>query len=134
VSDEVKVGIKNSRMGNYNMRLSDHILLLNWNSSSTALLRQIASAYSDGGMYNNGRLFFTNRPPVVVLADKVKADMDAAVHEMLRLVIPSPWINPDPWTIPACHSGSGGCPPHTGWGWGAHSGVVHSPLAAVPSL
>eukprot|EP00775_Hariotina_reticulata_P013760 gene13760-13879_t len=84
VSDEVKVGIKNSRMGNYNMRLSDHILLLNWNSGSTALLRQIASAYSDGGMYNNGRLFFSNRPPVVVLADKQKAIMDAAVHEMLR--------------------------------------------------
>jgi len=84
VADEVKVGIENSRMGNYNMRLSGHILLLNWNSSSAALLRQIASAHAEGGMYNNGRLIFNNRPPVVVLADKKKVEMDAAVHETLR--------------------------------------------------
>lgn len=30
VSDEIKMGIKNSRSGNYNMRLSGHILILNW--------------------------------------------------------------------------------------------------------
>jgi hypothetical protein len=46
VSDEIKTGIKNSRAGNYNMRLDGHIILLNWNSSSTALLRHIASAYA----------------------------------------------------------------------------------------
>lgn len=28
------------------MRLQQHIILLNWNSSSTALLRHIASAYA----------------------------------------------------------------------------------------
>ena len=46
VSDEIKTGIKNSRAGNYNMRLDGHIVLLNWNSGSTALLRHIASAYA----------------------------------------------------------------------------------------
>eukprot|EP00879_Flechtneria_rotunda_P014393 GHRR01015040.1.p1 GENE.GHRR01015040.1~~GHRR01015040.1.p1 ORF type:complete len:1094 (+),score=407.36 GHRR01015040.1:691-3972(+) len=85
VSDEIKTGIKNSRTGNYNMRLSGHILLLNWSSSSTALLRQIASAYAEGGMFGNGAPWpWNNRPPVVVLADKRKAQMDEAVHEMLR--------------------------------------------------
>lgn len=46
VSDEIKIGIKNSRAGNYNMRLNGHIILLNWNNTSTALLRHIASAYA----------------------------------------------------------------------------------------
>ncbi|KAF6266746.1 hypothetical protein COO60DRAFT_11327 [Scenedesmus sp. NREL 46B-D3] len=84
VSDEIKMGIKNSRSGNYNMRLSGHILILNWNGNTTSLLRQIASAYAEGGMFDNGRWLLTNRPPVVVLADKKKAQMDEAVHEMLR--------------------------------------------------
>lgn len=35
-------------------------------------------------MFDNGRWLLTNRPPVVVLADKKKAQMDEAVHEMLR--------------------------------------------------
>lgn len=85
MSDEIKTGIKQSRAGNYNMRLDGHIVLLNWNSSSTALLRHIASAYAEGGMFNNGAPWpWNNRPPVVVLADKPKVDMDLAVHEMLK--------------------------------------------------
>eukprot|EP00882_Tetradesmus_deserticola_P008460 GHRQ01008921.1.p1 GENE.GHRQ01008921.1~~GHRQ01008921.1.p1 ORF type:complete len:661 (+),score=305.40 GHRQ01008921.1:513-2495(+) len=84
VSDEIKMGIKNSRSGNYNMRLSGHILILNWNGNTTSLLRQIASAYAEGGMFDSGRWLLSNRPPVVVLADKKKAQMDEAVHEMLR--------------------------------------------------
>jgi hypothetical protein len=35
-------------------------------------------------MFDNGRWLLTNRPPVVLLADKKKAQMDEAVHEMLR--------------------------------------------------
>jgi hypothetical protein len=39
----------------------------------------------EGGMFNNGaRWLWNNRPPVVVLADKPKVDMDLAVHEMLK--------------------------------------------------
>jgi hypothetical protein len=36
-------------------------------------------------MFNNGAPWpWNNRPPVVVLADKAKVDMDSAVHEMLK--------------------------------------------------
>lgn len=36
-------------------------------------------------MYGNGAPWpWNNRPPVVVLADKRKAAMDEAVHDMLR--------------------------------------------------
>lgn len=150
------------------MRLDGHIILLNWNSSSTALLRHIASAYAvsgcatafasslteaavgviealrscaqldcrlskrvrgpqhnpiscsasgmryrqrvthccttpalvdtadrrghyactlmqEGGMFNNRAMWpWNNRPPVVILADKPKVEMDLAVHEMLK--------------------------------------------------
>jgi hypothetical protein len=38
----------------------------------------------EGGMFDNGRWLLSNRPPVVLLADKKKAQMDEAVHEMLR--------------------------------------------------
>jgi hypothetical protein len=41
----------------------------------------------EGGMFDNGRWLLTNRPPVVVLADKKKAQMDEAVHEMLRWAV-----------------------------------------------
>jgi hypothetical protein len=38
-------------------------------------------------MFNNGAPWpWNNRPPVVVLADKAKVDMDSAVHEMLKYV------------------------------------------------
>lgn len=39
----------------------------------------------EGGMFANGAPWlWNNRPPVVVLADKPKVDMDLAVHEMLK--------------------------------------------------
>lgn len=63
VSDEIKIGIKNSRAGNYNMRLDGHIVLLNWNSSSTALLRHIASAYAVSELRRRLSLLI-NRAPI----------------------------------------------------------------------
>ncbi|KAF8072886.1 Utp11 [Scenedesmus sp. PABB004] len=131
VSDEIKQGIRSSRSGNYTLRTSGHILLLNWTSTSCALIRQIASAYSvraprapeapgaaprrarprppeqhcaarvppmpppppppppppqPGGMFRSTSIWpwGGRAPAVVVLADKDKAWMDSAVHDMLR--------------------------------------------------
>jgi hypothetical protein len=41
--------------------------------------------HQEGGMFSNGAPGpWNNRPPVVVLADKNKMDMDTAVAEMLK--------------------------------------------------
>jgi hypothetical protein len=44
VSDEIKNSFKSARSGNYSVRVSDHILLLNWNSQTPAVLRQLTQA------------------------------------------------------------------------------------------
>lgn len=44
VSDEIKSAFKAARSGNYPVRVSNHILLLNWNPQTLAVLRQLASA------------------------------------------------------------------------------------------
>ncbi|KIY93258.1 hypothetical protein MNEG_14704 [Monoraphidium neglectum] len=90
VSDEIKQGFRNARNGNYPVRTSGHVLLLNWNSQSPAILRQIAAAQSATGRGSGSVLNaflhgnWTGRQQVVILADKPKADMDAAVFETLR--------------------------------------------------
>lgn len=81
VSDEIKVGIKSARNGNYPVRCAGHVLLLNWNSQTTAILRQIAAAEASG---RGGAAAWYDHQRVVILADKSKAEMDAVVHEVLR--------------------------------------------------
>ncbi|KAI8476483.1 MAG: hypothetical protein J3K34DRAFT_259587 [Monoraphidium minutum] len=90
VSDEIKQGFRSARNGNYPVRTSNHVLLLNWNSQSPAILRQIAAAQSATGRGGGGALSallrgaWGGRQQVVILADKPKAEMDAAVFETLR--------------------------------------------------
>ncbi|GBF90167.1 ion channel DMI1-like [Raphidocelis subcapitata] len=93
VSDEIKQGVRSARNGNYPVRTSDHILLLNWNSQCPALLRQIAAASQapgrrggDGplGAFGGSALRGGGRQKVVILADRPKAEMDATVYETLR--------------------------------------------------
>lgn len=43
MSDEIKQGFRNARNGNYPVRAANHVLLLNWNAQTPALLRQIAT-------------------------------------------------------------------------------------------
>lgn len=53
--------------------------------SSLCCMRGMSHYVQEGGMFANGAPWpFSNKPPVVVLADKEKAHMDESVHEMLR--------------------------------------------------
>jgi hypothetical protein len=54
-------------------------------------------------MFDNGRWLLSNRPPVVLLADKQKAQMDEAVHEMLRCDHPRQTGLPCPIQSTCCH-------------------------------
>jgi len=74
---------------NQQVRTSNHVLLLNWNSQSPAILRQIAAAQATG-RGGEGRLealvrgAWRGKQQVVILADKPKAEMDVVVYETLR--------------------------------------------------
>jgi hypothetical protein len=73
---QVKTLIKNSRSGSFPVRQDNHLLVLNWNAQTVPLLRQIAQAKAAGAAFQF--------QPVVVLADKGKAEMDALISEGLR--------------------------------------------------
>lgn len=58
-------------------------------SSSSIIHRACGTAFlvcvQEGGMFSNGAPWpLNNRPPVVVLADRPKVEMDSLVHEMLK--------------------------------------------------
>lgn len=77
ISDEIKTNIKNVRSGNYAVRQANHLLLINWNAQTLSVLRQIAIAQQ-----TSQDSFW--KQAVVVLADKPKAEMDAAIADTLR--------------------------------------------------
>ncbi|WIA33493.1 hypothetical protein OEZ86_006620 [Tetradesmus obliquus] len=92
VNDEVQRRADDARMGRNPLYCKDHVLLLNWNKNSPALLRNIATAISTapaaaaaaaagGGAAGS---LWARGPTVVVLADTDKAVMDAAVQEAVR--------------------------------------------------
>ena len=68
ISDEIKSQMKAVRTGSIQLQLCHHILLLNWNSLTIPILHHLAAAQR-----NQQHPFY--RVPVVVLANKPKADM-----------------------------------------------------------
>eukprot|EP00878_Enallax_costatus_P024764 GHUV01026449.1.p1 GENE.GHUV01026449.1~~GHUV01026449.1.p1 ORF type:complete len:262 (+),score=80.51 GHUV01026449.1:1875-2660(+) len=75
-------------MGRNPVHCKDHVLLLNWNTNSPALLTNIAAATAAataeprrGGGHSN---VWSRDPTVVVLADMDKSQMDAIVQEAVR--------------------------------------------------
>jgi hypothetical protein len=103
VNDEVQKRADDQRCGRNPVKAADHILILNWNENTPALLQNIAVAIASaaaaanaergGGMGRSagvsglrGDLWGKN-PDVVLLADKDKAEMDAAVQEVVRCVL-----------------------------------------------
>eukprot|EP00878_Enallax_costatus_P031821 GHUV01034872.1.p1 GENE.GHUV01034872.1~~GHUV01034872.1.p1 ORF type:complete len:787 (+),score=252.04 GHUV01034872.1:587-2947(+) len=77
ISDEIKQQIHAMRVGDVELRLRGHTLVLNWNGLTLSLLRQLCHAQNDP----KHRLY---KRPVVVLADRPRADMDLAVYTAMR--------------------------------------------------
>eukprot|EP00879_Flechtneria_rotunda_P024581 GHRR01026070.1.p1 GENE.GHRR01026070.1~~GHRR01026070.1.p1 ORF type:complete len:234 (+),score=87.08 GHRR01026070.1:409-1110(+) len=65
------------RNGDVQLQLCGHVLVLNWNSITLSLLRQLCHAQHD-------RKHSLYKRTVVVLAERSKADMDAAVQAAMR--------------------------------------------------
>jgi hypothetical protein len=103
VNDEVQKRADDQRCGRNPVKATDHILILNWNENTPALLQNIAvaiaSAAAAGGAEGGGTIgksagvsgglrgdLWGKNPDVVLLADKDKAEMDAAVQEVVRYV------------------------------------------------
>lgn len=96
VNDEVQKRADDHRFGRNPVKASDHVLVLNWNENTPALLQNIAVAVSsaaeakaEAGLARGAALsaaggLWSKDPAVVVLADKSKAEMDAAVQEVIR--------------------------------------------------
>lgn len=94
MNDEVQKRADDHRCGRNPVNATDHVLILNWNENTPALLQNIALAISCATAAKaeasravketmRGDLWSRN-PTVVVLADKPKAEMDAAVKEVVR--------------------------------------------------
>ena len=77
IADDVKLQLRSLRSGNYPVSAAGHIVVLNWNRNAVPLLRHIAMAQAHLPP-------FAPRPAVVLVADKAKADMDAAIADGLR--------------------------------------------------
>ncbi|KAF6257467.1 hypothetical protein COO60DRAFT_1622239, partial [Scenedesmus sp. NREL 46B-D3] len=77
VGDEVKQSIQAMRNGDVPLQLRGHTLVLNWNSLTLSLLRQLHHAQHDPKHCLYQR-------PVVVLADRPKAEMDAVVLATMK--------------------------------------------------
>lgn len=99
VNDEVQKRADDHRCGRNPVKASDHILILNWNENTPALLQNIAIATASaaavaqhgtrlGGPVAGGLRgdLWAKNPAVVLLADKDKGEMDAAVQEVIRYV------------------------------------------------
>jgi hypothetical protein len=85
VSDDIKLSIKNARNGNYPVRTQGHVLLLNWNGQSSAIIRQFAAASTAESLAGRHSWWPWSKPaPVVILADRKKSDMDDIIYEVLR--------------------------------------------------
>lgn len=101
MNDEVQKRADDHRCGRNPVSASDHILILNWNENTPALLQNIAVAISSAaaaGSSPDARLasrrgepvgglrgdLWSKDPTVVLLADKDKAEMDAAIQEVIR--------------------------------------------------
>lgn len=77
IGDEIKMQVKAVRTGNSELQLHSHLLILNWNSLTLPLLRQVATAQVD-------RQHDFWQMPVAVLADKSKVDMDSQLQQALK--------------------------------------------------
>lgn len=105
VNDEVQKRADDHRHGRNPVKASDHILILNWNENTPALLQNIAVAISSAAEaagpdhQQPGRAssragaapvsglrgdLWSKNPTVVLLADKSKEEMDAAIQEQIR--------------------------------------------------
>jgi hypothetical protein len=87
VNDEVQRRSDDARSGRNPVHAENHVLLLNWNNNSSALLQNIATAVSTSTAFPGSRSrnnIWADQPTVVVLADKSKSDMDAAVQECIK--------------------------------------------------
>jgi len=87
VNDEVQRRSDDARSGRNPVHAENHVLLLNWNNNSSALLQNIATAVSTSdALPRSGERHnvWASHPAVVVLADKSKSDMDAAVQDCIK--------------------------------------------------
>eukprot|EP00775_Hariotina_reticulata_P004547 gene4547-4799_t len=78
ISDEIKQQVHALRTGDVTLQLRGHVLVLNWSSITPALLRQLGHAQQNP-------LSVLFKKPVVVLAERSKDEMDAAVRNLKGL-------------------------------------------------
>lgn len=74
ISEEVKEAVDRVRAGKYPVNQTDHVLVLNWNSQTIPLLEHIVEARA-----SYKRAIWDR--PVVIMAERPKADMDAEIVE-----------------------------------------------------
>ncbi|KAL3146236.1 hypothetical protein ABBQ32_002939 [Trebouxia sp. C0010 RCD-2024] len=77
VCNDISAAVEAVQSGNYAVVESGHTVILNWNKLTIPMLRQMAVAKAE---HQQG----TFKGPVVVLADRDKAEMDAAVAQGLQ--------------------------------------------------
>lgn len=85
MNDEVQKRADDHRCGRNPIKSSEHVLILNWNESTPALLQNIAVASAGQGAGAIAGNLWARKPPVVILASEVdKATMDQAAAEAIR--------------------------------------------------